>query len=216
VVDVVSVVVVGGGVAAVVVLGAVVVVDSPVVAGGGAGVAAVWVVVVDPSGAALPELDVVVGVEVVVVLAVVVAAGVVEAGGFVSSPLFASSASICRCTATTAAAIAAGDPSAPSAGRALSFSSAARSFATSSSEGWDCNVTTIWSAIAVVMHAGQLTFSAPAALTGAIVLLWPMISTTWNDTATVVHARQFAKANALFVLFTGAPFVTVTSEYATL
>jgi hypothetical protein len=214
---VVSVVVAGGGVAAVVVLGAVAVVDSSVVVGGGGAVAAV-VVVEDPPGAVLPELDVVVAVavEVVVVLPVVVVAGVVEVGGFVSSPLFVSSASICCWTATTAAAIAAGDPSAPSAGSALSCSSAARSFATSSSEGCDFNVTTIWSAIAVVMQAGQLTFSAPAALTGAIVLLWPMISTTWNDTATVVHALQFAKANALFVLFTGAPFVTVTSEYATL
>jgi hypothetical protein len=215
VVGVASVVVGAGGVAGVVVLGAVAVVDSSVVVGGGDAVAAV-VVLEDPPDAALPELDVVVGVEVVVVLAVVVVAGAVEVGGFVSRPLFASSASICRWTATTAAAIAAGDPSAPSAGRALSCSSAARSLATSSSEGWDFNVTTIWSAIAVVMQAGQLTFSAPAALTGAIVLLWPMIKTTWNDTATVVHALQFAKANALFVLFTGAPFVTVTSEYATL
>ena len=66
------------------------------------------------------------------------------------------------------------------------------------------------------MHAGQFTFSAPAALTGAIVLLWPMIRTIWNDTATVVHALQFAKAKALFVFDTDAPSFTVTSEYATL
>ena len=62
------------------------------------------------------------------------------------------------------------------------------------------------------MHAGQFTFSAPAALIGAIVLLWPMIRTTWNETATVVHALQFAKANALFVLLTELPSLTVTSE----
>ena len=73
-------------------------------------------------------------------------------------------------------------------------------------------MTTIWSAIAVVMHAGQLTFSAPAALIGAIVLLCPTIRTTWNETATVVHALQFANAKALFVFVTGAPSRTVTRE----
>src|SRR4051794_8686278 len=66
------------------------------------------------------------------------------------------------------------------------------------------------------MHEGQLTLSAPAAFVGAITLLVPTISTTWNDTATVVHALQLASANALFVLPTGAPSFTVTSEYATL
>ena len=64
-------------------------------------------------------------------------------------------------------------------------------------------MTTIWSAIAVVMHAGQLTLSAPAALIGAITLLWPTIRTIWNETATVVHALQLANANALFVFVTG-------------
>ena len=64
----------------------------------------------------------------------------------------------------------------------------------SSSDGSDLSVTTIWSAIAVVMHDGQLTFSASATLIGVIVSLWPTISTSWNDTATVVHALQLASA----------------------
>jgi hypothetical protein len=68
--------------------------------------------------------------------------------------------------------------------------------------------------MAVVRHDGQLTLSAPAASIGAILLLCPTISTIWNDTATVVHASQFAKANAPFVFVTGAPFAIVTIAYA--
>lgn len=48
--------------------------------------------------------------------------------------------------------------------------------------------------------------SAPAALIGAMILLCPMTRTTWNETATVVHALQCAIANALLVLVTSAPF----------
>jgi hypothetical protein len=54
--------------------------------------------------------------------------------------------------------------------------------------------------------------SAPAALIGATILLCPMTSTIWKETATVVHALQCAIANALFVLVTGAPSCTVTIE----
>jgi hypothetical protein len=52
---------------------------------------------------------------------------------------------------------------------------------------------------------------APAALIGAMFLLEPTISTSWNDTATVVQALQWAIAYALLVLVTSAPPVTVTS-----
>ena len=62
------------------------------------------------------------------------------------------------------------------------------------------------------MHDGQLSFRASATLIGAIVLLVPTTRTTWNDTATVVHALQLASAYALFSFVTGAPFLTVTSE----
>jgi hypothetical protein len=54
--------------------------------------------------------------------------------------------------------------------------------------------------------------SAPAALIGAMTLLWPTTSTIWNETATVVQALQWAIAKALFVLVTGAPSCTVTIE----
>jgi hypothetical protein len=54
--------------------------------------------------------------------------------------------------------------------------------------------------------------SAPAALIGAMILLWPMTRTIWKDTATVVHALQCAIAKALLVLVTGAPSCTVTIE----
>jgi hypothetical protein len=54
--------------------------------------------------------------------------------------------------------------------------------------------------------------SAPAALIGAMILLWPITSTTRKDTATVVHAVQCAIANALLVLVTGALSCTVTIE----
>ena len=78
-----------------------------------------------------------------------------EAGGPVSSPLPLSWVSISRWTVPTAAAIAAGDPFAPNAGNAFSCLRSALSCATSSCGGSDLSVTTIWSAIAVVMHAGQ-------------------------------------------------------------
>lgn len=53
--------------------------------------------------------------------------------------------------------------------------------------------------------------SAPAALIGAMFLLWPTTRTTWNETATVVHALQCAIAYALLVLVTLAPPLTSTS-----
>ena len=93
-------------------------------------------------------------------------------GGFASWPLSASASSICCCTAATWAAIAAGVPFAPSAESAFSCCSAACDLLRRApGDGCDVSVTTIWSAIAVVRHAGQLTLSAPAALIGAIVLL---------------------------------------------
>jgi hypothetical protein len=49
-------------------------------------------------------------------------------------------------------------------------------------------------------------------LIGAITLLWPTIRTTWNETATVVQAWQWAKAKALFLLVAAAPSWTVTRE----
>lgn len=60
--------------------------------------------------------------------------------------------------------------------------------------GRDLRVTTIWSAMAVVAHAGHRELSASAVLTGATILLCPTTSTTWTDTATVVHALQLASA----------------------
>jgi hypothetical protein len=48
--------------------------------------------------------------------------------------------------------------------------------------------------MAVVMQAGQLPLSAPAALMGAMILLVPTTSTTWKETATVVQLWQFASA----------------------
>ena len=53
--------------------------------------------------------------------------------------------------------------------------------------------------------------SAPAALIGAITLLRPTINTSWKETATVVHALQWASAYALLVFVTSAPPLTVTS-----
>ena len=54
----------------------------------------------------------------------------------------------------------------PRAVSASSLFKAATSRCWSSSEGSASSVTTIWLAIAVVMHSGQLTFSAPATLIG--------------------------------------------------
>jgi hypothetical protein len=129
----------------------------------------------------------------------------------VTMPLSVSVVSTACCTAATCAAISAGVASAPSKGNAFSLARAACSFRRSEAGGCLDTVTTIWSAIAVVMHAGQSAFSAPAALIGAIVSLCPTTRTTWNDTATVVQPRQRANANALFVSVTGAPLRTVTS-----
>jgi hypothetical protein len=92
-------------------------------------------------------------------------------GSPVTMPLELSVDSTCCCTAATCAAISAGVASAPRAGSASSRASAACSLFRSSADGCSDTVTTIWSAIAVVMHAGQSTFSAPAALIGAIVSL---------------------------------------------
>src|SRR4051812_2821838 len=48
-----------------------------------------------------------------------------------------------------------------------------------------------------------------------MILLFPTISTIWNETATVVQALKCAIAKALLVLVTGEPSCTVTIEYAT-
>jgi hypothetical protein len=79
-----------------------------------------------------------------------------ELGGLVSSPLFCSAESISCCTVVTSAATAAGVPAAPSAGSAFSCLRSAFSVSRSCWEGWDLSVTTIWSARAVVIQAGQL------------------------------------------------------------
>ena len=150
---------------------------------------AVLVLVDDgPVGVVAPGV-VVVDVVLVVVFAVVVAVGVagagvvlvdvgvavvdalLELGGFATRPLSCSSVSICCWTAATSAAIALGVPSAPSAGSASSCSGPRSASPAARCDGAAVSVTTIWSAIAVVMQAGQLTFSAPATLIGAIVSL---------------------------------------------
>jgi hypothetical protein len=172
------------------------------------GCAGVVVVVV---GGGAGAFCVVVVVACVVVDFVVVVVVVVDEVVFASWPLSLSAVSICFWTAATVAAIAAGDPFAPSDESASSCFSAVWIRCTSSSVGCDLSVTTIWSAIAVVRQYGQLTLSAPAALIGAITLLRPTTSTTWKETATVVHALQLAKAKALFVFVTGSPSLTVTS-----
>jgi hypothetical protein len=41
--------------------------------------------------------------------------------------------------------------------------------------------------------------------------LWPTTSTTWNETATVVHALQLASAKAALRFVTSAPSLTVTT-----
>src|SRR5205809_705868 len=84
-----------------------------------------------------------------------------------------------------------------------------------SSGGTELSDTTIWVAIAVVTHDGQLTLSASATLIGMIVSVWPTTSTSWNETATVVQALQLASAYAELVSSTASPPSTVTSEYAT-
>lgn len=192
-------------VASVVVVG---VVDADVVVAARSVVVGVDVVAADD---VVVVLSVVVDEVVVVAAVVVVAVDVVDAGGFASWPLSASAAPISCSTAATWAAIASGVAAAPSAEIASSFCSAASIFCTSSGVGCEVSVTTIWFANAAVRQTGQLTFNDPAALIGAIVALRPTMSTTWNPTATVVHARQLAKANAPFVFVTGAPPDTVTS-----
>ena len=54
--------------------------------------------------------------------------------------------------------------------------------------------TTICFAIAVVMQLGHLRLSASATLIGVIRSLWPTTSTSWKETASVVHALQLARA----------------------
>lgn len=77
---------------------------------------------------------------------------------------------------------------------ACSFCSSAVSARSSSADGTERSVTTIWSAIAVVTQYGQLSLSASATSIGLITLLCPTTSTSWNETATVVQARQLASA----------------------
>jgi hypothetical protein len=67
-------------------------------------------------------------------------------------------------------------------------------------------------AMAVVVQAGQSPLNAAAALMGAMIRLWPSRSTTWTDTATVVHLLQLTSAKARLVSVTGAPSLAVTSE----
>jgi hypothetical protein len=132
VVLVVDVFVVGDGVVSVPVVD----VDAP--EGGAA--------VVDVLGAGVVVDDV--GAEVVDVL--------LELGGLVTRPLDCSAESISFCTVETSEATALGVPAAPSAGNAFSCLRSAFSESRSCREGWALSVTTIWSASAVVMHAGQL------------------------------------------------------------
>jgi hypothetical protein len=44
------------------------------------------------------------------------------------------------------------------------------------------------------MHSGQLRLSASATLIGMIRSLWPTMSTSWKETASVVQASQLASA----------------------
>jgi hypothetical protein len=111
-----------------------------------------------------------------------------------SEPLSLSSVSISCCTVATAAAIAVGVPLAPSLGNAPSWLRSEFSLASRAADGWTESVTTIWSATAVVMQAGQLSLSASATLIGVTILLRPTTRTTWKETATVVQLWQFAKA----------------------
>ena len=76
-------------------------------------------------------------------------------GGFVSRPLLCSALSISCCTTATSEATAAGVPPAPSAGNAFSCFRSWVSVAINAAEGWALSVTTIWSARAVVVQAGQ-------------------------------------------------------------
>ena len=91
---------------------------------------------------------------------------------------------------------AAGVVSAPSSSSASSRSSSASDRSSSSSDGSSVSDTTIWLAMAVVTHDGQLPLSASAMLIGVTSGLVPTTSTTWNETATVVHAVQLAYACA--------------------
>jgi hypothetical protein len=124
---------------------------------------------------------------------------VVVLSGAARSPLLLSTVSICCCTPFTTAATAAGVPCTPSRGRTLSSLKICSSWCSTRSDGAAFNVTTIWSARAVVVQAGQFELSALASLTGAMTLLCPTMSTTWKETATVVHAWHLPVADALFV-----------------
>jgi hypothetical protein len=92
----------------------------------------------------------------VVVGDVAVAGGVLDGGGLARSPLLFSWLSISDCTLATWAATAAGVPPAPSAGKAFSCFRSALSCASRVCDGWAFRVTTSWSAIVVVLQAGQL------------------------------------------------------------
>ena len=98
---------------------------------------------------------VVVGVVEEVGVVVVLVEVVLDATGVVGSPLSSSSVSTSCWTASTCDATAVGVPWAPSAGNAFNCFSAASSFASNAAVGWALSVTTSWSAIAVVVHAGQ-------------------------------------------------------------
>ena len=193
---VVEVVLVGAG-SVVVGVVAVGVVDVGVVDVGVVVVASGVVLVVDVESGVVLVVEVESGVVLVVEVGVVLD-GVVEVvvvfGGFVARPLSSRSFWIACCTSATCLATSAGVPAAPSDEIASSFLSSSLRRCSSSSEGTDLIDSTIWSAIAVVMHEGQLTFSAPAKFSGAIVSLCPTISTSWKETATVVHALQLANA----------------------
>jgi hypothetical protein len=71
------------------------------------------------------------------------------------SPLAFSWSSICDWTVSTAAAIAAGVPFAPSCWSAPSCCNVASSLRTSAADGCERSVAISWSAIAVVVHAGH-------------------------------------------------------------
>jgi hypothetical protein len=78
-----------------------------------------------------------------------------DLGGFATSPLWFRVVSTSCWTVATWEATTAGVPPAPRAGRAFSCFSACSSLASSARDGCEFSVITIWSAIAVVVQAGQ-------------------------------------------------------------
>lgn len=131
------------------------VVPEEVVVGGGlevvvvAGLVVLGVVDVDGAGVVVEDVgEPLAGVDVVDVEPE-------AAGGLVSSPLLCNALWISCWTVPTADATAAGVPPAPNEGSAFNRFRSLSSVATSAAEGCDFSVTTIWSASAVVMQAGQ-------------------------------------------------------------